>query len=151
MGSCITFRFRSKDLFWRMSGTAGTIRGTTSGRNTGRGKLPDFDNSYIPRPKSESPSTHNHHNNHHTAGSDVGSTTMSTTTRQRQNQSKRDEVAYSSVLSVFACSLTDMFSRGGKSNCRLFDGSWRRTSARRGIRPRSPIALVGPLRVRCLP
>lgn len=98
-----------------MSGTAGTIRGTTSGRNTGRGKLPDFDNSYIPRPKSESPSTHNHHNNHHTAGSDVGSTAMSTTTRQRQNQSKRDEVAFSPVLSVFARSFTDMFSRGGKS------------------------------------
>ncbi|KAL4956940.1 hypothetical protein BDW69DRAFT_58833 [Aspergillus filifer] len=46
-----------------------TFRGTTSHRTVGRGRLPDFD-----------------------GGSDIGSSTMSAaSSRQRQNQSKRDE------------------------------------------------------------
>ena len=71
-----------------MSATGGTIRGTTSARTVGRGRLPDFDNSasHIPRPKNDPPVNN--------AGSDVGSNTMSGASRQRQNQSKRDEVLY---------------------------------------------------------
>ncbi|TQB76840.1 hypothetical protein MPDQ_006617 [Monascus purpureus] len=69
-----------------MSAAGGTIRGTTSNRTVGRGRLPDFDNatSHIPRPKNEPASVNN-------PGSDVGSNAMSTASRQRQNQSKRDE------------------------------------------------------------
>ena len=71
-----------------MSGAGGTIRGTLNTKTIGRGRLPDFDNSssHIPRPKNDSSSGH-------TPGSDVGgSSAMSATSRQRQNQSRRDEV-----------------------------------------------------------
>lgn len=66
-----------------MSTTGGTYRGN---RNLGRGRVPEFDNgsSHIPRPKAEASTTH--------APSEVGSSTMSAASRQRQNQSKRDEV-----------------------------------------------------------
>lgn len=67
--------------------TTGTYRGTQSHRTAGRGKLPDFENnsSHIPRPPSSATA--------HTPASDVGSSTMSAaSSRQRQNQSKRDEV-----------------------------------------------------------
>ncbi|GIK02556.1 hypothetical protein Aspvir_006612 [Aspergillus viridinutans] len=71
-----------------MSAAGGTYRGTTSQKTIGRGRLPDFENSptsHIPRPRPEtSASTH-------TPSSDVGSSTMSAASRQRQNQSKRDE------------------------------------------------------------
>ncbi|KAL2013976.1 hypothetical protein VTN00DRAFT_1501 [Thermoascus crustaceus] len=65
-----------------MSTTGGTYRGN---RNLGRGRVPEFDNgsSHIPRPKAEASTTH--------APSEVGSSTMSAASRQRQNQSKRDE------------------------------------------------------------
>lgn len=63
----------------------GTFRGTPN-KTIGRGKMPDFDynspsGSHIPRPKPESAVTQ----------SDVGSS-ATTASRQRQNQSKRDEV-----------------------------------------------------------
>ncbi|GMF67536.1 unnamed protein product [Aspergillus oryzae] len=74
-----------------MSAT-GTYRGTTTGHKTvGRGRLPDFDGSasHIPRPRPETASSTP---NPHTPSSDIGSSTMSAASRQRQNQSKRDEV-----------------------------------------------------------
>ena len=66
-----------------MSAT-GTFRGTQSNRTIGRGRLPDFGDaaaSHIPRPQ-------------HTPTSDVGggSTMSAASSRQRMNQSKRDEV-----------------------------------------------------------
>ncbi|KAL4781898.1 hypothetical protein BJX76DRAFT_310323 [Aspergillus varians] len=70
-----------------------TFRGTTSQRTVGRGKLPEFENSasYIPRPRPESSSTATSQTPQ-TPGSDIDSSTMSATnSRQRQNQSKRDE------------------------------------------------------------
>ncbi|KAL4821666.1 hypothetical protein BDW67DRAFT_149261 [Aspergillus spinulosporus] len=72
-----------------------TFRGTTSHRTVGRGRLPDFEGgnsaSHIPRPRPESSSTITSHNPH-TPLSDIGSSTMSAaSSRQRQNQSKRDE------------------------------------------------------------
>ncbi|KAL4990500.1 hypothetical protein BDW68DRAFT_154347 [Aspergillus falconensis] len=72
-----------------------TFRGTTSHRTVGRGRLPDFEGgssaSHIPRPRPESSSTITSHNPH-TPSSDIGSSTMSAaSSRQRQNQSKRDE------------------------------------------------------------
>ncbi|KAL4997188.1 hypothetical protein BDV10DRAFT_170020 [Aspergillus recurvatus] len=72
-----------------------TFRGTTSHRTVGRGRLPDFEGgssaSHIPRPRPESSSTITSHNPH-TPPSDIGSSTMSAaSSRQRQNQSKRDE------------------------------------------------------------
>ncbi|KAE8375083.1 hypothetical protein BDV26DRAFT_268612 [Aspergillus bertholletiae] len=74
-----------------MSAT-GTYRGaTTSGHKTvGRGRLPDFDSpaSHIPRPRPETASSTT---NPHTPSSDIGSSAMSAASRQRQNQSKRDE------------------------------------------------------------
>ncbi|EIT73059.1 CBS and PB1 domain protein [Aspergillus flavus] len=73
-----------------MSAT-GTYRGTTTGHKTvGRGRLPDFDGSasHIPRPRPETASSTP---NPHTPSSDIGSSTMSAASRQRQNQSKRDE------------------------------------------------------------
>lgn len=72
-----------------MSAT-GTFRGTPN-KTIGRGRLPDFEkdsatSSHIPRPRPDSASAH-------TPSSDVGSGTMSAaSSRQRQNQSKRDEV-----------------------------------------------------------
>ncbi|KAF3011592.1 hypothetical protein E8E15_001171 [Penicillium rubens] len=71
-----------------MSAT-GTFRGKPN-QTIGRGRLPDFGNdpsaSHIPRPRPESSTTNN------TPSSDVGSGTMSAaSSRQRQNQSKRDE------------------------------------------------------------
>jgi hypothetical protein len=70
----------------------GTFRGTPN-KTIGRGRLPDFDNSggsHIPRPRSDRPESVATTN---TPASDVGSGTMSAaSTRQRQNQSKRDEV-----------------------------------------------------------
>lgn len=70
----------------------GTFRGTPN-KTIGRGRLPDFDNSsgsHIPRPRSDRPESVATPN---TPSSDVGSGTMSAaSTRQRQNQSKRDEV-----------------------------------------------------------
>ncbi|KAJ6079771.1 hypothetical protein N7467_009524 [Penicillium canescens] len=71
-----------------MSAT-GTFRGTPN-KTIGRGRLPDFGGdssaSHIPRPRPESSATT------HTPSSDVGSGTMSAaSSRQRQNQSKRDE------------------------------------------------------------
>ncbi|OGM42883.1 CBS/PB1 domain-containing protein [Aspergillus bombycis] len=74
-----------------MSAT-GTYRGTTTGHKTvGRGRLPDFDSpaSHIPRPRPETASSSTP--NPHTPSSDIGSSTMSAASRQRQNQSKRDE------------------------------------------------------------
>jgi hypothetical protein len=75
-----------------MSAT-GTFRGTPN-KTIGRGRLPDFGNdpsaSHIPRPRPESSATINN-----TPSSDVGSGTMSAaSSRQRQNQSKRDEVRH---------------------------------------------------------
>ncbi|KAE8344532.1 hypothetical protein BDV24DRAFT_126666 [Aspergillus arachidicola] len=75
-----------------MSAT-GTYRGTTTGHKTvGRGRLPDFDSptSHIPRPRPETASSSSTPNPH-TPSSDIGSSTMSAASRQRQNQSKRDE------------------------------------------------------------
>lgn len=73
-----------------------TFRGTTSHRTVGRGRLPDFGGdsaSHIPRPRHESSSTITSSQAPHTPGSDIGSSTMSAaSSRQRQNQSKRDEV-----------------------------------------------------------
>ncbi|KAL4921581.1 hypothetical protein BDW62DRAFT_208181 [Aspergillus aurantiobrunneus] len=70
-----------------------TFRGTTSHRTVGRGRLPDFEGSaasHIPRPRHESSSTITSHTPH--TPSDIGSSTMSAaSSRQRQNQSKRDE------------------------------------------------------------
>ncbi|KAJ5582092.1 hypothetical protein N7535_000712 [Penicillium sp. DV-2018c] len=71
-----------------MSAT-GTFRGKPN-QTIGRGRLPDFGNdpsaSHIPRPRPESSATN------HTPSSDIGSGTMSAaSSRQRQNQSKRDE------------------------------------------------------------
>ncbi|KAK5796454.1 hypothetical protein VI817_005739 [Penicillium citrinum] len=64
----------------------------TPNKTIGRGRLPDFDNSsgsHIPRPRSDRPESVATPN---TPSSDVGSGTMSAaSTRQRQNQSKRDE------------------------------------------------------------
>ncbi|KAH3262576.1 hypothetical protein KXW23_006901, partial [Aspergillus fumigatus] len=71
-----------------MSAAGGTYRGTTSQKTLGRGRLPDFENSpasHIPRPRPETTAST------HTPSSDVGSSTMSAASRQRQNQSKRDE------------------------------------------------------------
>ncbi|KAL4868829.1 hypothetical protein BDV12DRAFT_169119 [Aspergillus spectabilis] len=68
-----------------------TFRGTTSHRTVGRGRLPDFEGSpasHIPRPRPETSSIITSH----TPTSDIGSSTMSAaSSRQRQNQSKRDE------------------------------------------------------------
>ncbi|KAJ5406764.1 hypothetical protein N7465_008048 [Penicillium sp. CMV-2018d] len=71
-----------------MSAT-GTFRGKPN-QTIGRGRLPNFGNdptaSHIPRPRPESSATNN------TPSSEVGSGTMSAaSSRQRQNQSKRDE------------------------------------------------------------
>lgn len=76
-----------------MSAT-GTFRGTPN-KTIGRGRLPDFGNdpgasSHIPRPKPDSSAT-----THNNPSSDIGSGTMSAaSSRQRQNQSKRDEVRH---------------------------------------------------------
>ncbi|PYH99242.1 CBS and PB1 domain protein [Aspergillus ellipticus CBS 707.79] len=65
-----------------------TFKGTVSHKTVGRGRLPDFD-SHIPRPRPDTSSTTH---TPQTASSDIGSTTMSAaSSRQRQNQSKRDE------------------------------------------------------------
>ncbi|RAK98408.1 CBS and PB1 domain protein [Aspergillus ibericus CBS 121593] len=65
-----------------------TFKGTISHKTVGRGRLPDFD-SHIPRPRPDTSSTIN---TPQTASSDIGSSTMSAaSSRQRQNQSKRDE------------------------------------------------------------
>ncbi|KAE8388525.1 hypothetical protein BDV23DRAFT_158884 [Aspergillus alliaceus] len=75
-----------------MSAT-GTYRGTTTGHKTvGRGRLPDFDSpaSHIPRPRPDTTSSSSTPTPH-TPSSDIGSSTMSAASRQRQNQSKRDE------------------------------------------------------------
>ena len=74
--------------FGAMSSTP-TFKGTISHKTVGRGRLPDFD-SHIPRPRPETSSTTH---TPQTASSDIGSSTMSAaSSRQRQNQSKRDEV-----------------------------------------------------------
>ncbi|OXV11792.1 hypothetical protein Egran_00447, partial [Elaphomyces granulatus] len=69
-----------------MSAPGGTFRGTPN-KTIGRGKMPDFEqspsSSHIPRPKAESATTSH-------GMSDVGSN-ATTASRQRQNQSKRDE------------------------------------------------------------
>lgn len=81
--------------------TAGTFRGTPN-KTIGRGKMPDFDynnspaGSHIPRPKSESI----------VGQSEVGSAATSAS-RQRQNQSKRDE-----VCSIFAFKWSCSFAPG---------------------------------------
>ncbi|KAL2828731.1 CBS and PB1 domain protein [Aspergillus cavernicola] len=68
-----------------------TFRGTVSHKTVGRGRLPDFEGSpasHIPRPRPESSTV----TSHNTPASDIGSSTMSAaSSRQRQNQSKRDE------------------------------------------------------------
>ncbi|PYI04904.1 CBS and PB1 domain protein [Aspergillus sclerotiicarbonarius CBS 121057] len=65
-----------------------TFKGTISHKTVGRGRLPDFD-SHIPRPRPDTSSTTH---TPQTASSDIGSSTMSAaSSRQRQNQSKRDE------------------------------------------------------------
>ena len=79
-----------------MSAPGGTFRGTPN-RTIGRGKMPDFDaynsnspsSSHLPRPKTDSAPTH--------GMSDAGSATTSAS-RQRQNQSKRDEVNHPRFL-----------------------------------------------------
>ncbi|KKK14812.1 hypothetical protein P175DRAFT_0447002 [Aspergillus ochraceoroseus IBT 24754] len=67
------------------------FKGTTGYKTVGRGKLPDFENSstsHIPRPRPDNSSTVTPQ----TPSSDIGSSTMSAaSSRQRQNQSKRDE------------------------------------------------------------
>lgn len=82
----------------------GTFRGTPN-KTIGRGRLPDFESSstsHIPRPRSDRPES-SAASTTHTPSSDVGSGTMSAaSSRQRQNQSKRDEVCtcgevYSSI------------------------------------------------------
>lgn len=76
--------------------TTGTHRGSQSHRSSGRGRVPDFETasaSHIPRPQSAA--TH--------ASSDIGGSTMSASvasSRQRQNQSKRDEVCDPEVMGV---------------------------------------------------
>ncbi|KAJ5364219.1 uncharacterized protein N7496_009932 [Penicillium cataractarum] len=71
----------------------GTFRGTPN-KTIGRGRLPDFESSsasHIPRPRSDRPES-SAASTTHTPSSDVGSGTMSAaSSRQRQNQSKRDE------------------------------------------------------------
>lgn len=74
----------------------GTFRGTPN-KTIGRRGLPDFESpgaaSHIPRPRPDraESSLTNHSTN--TPSSDVGTGTMSAaSSRQRQNQSKRDEV-----------------------------------------------------------
>lgn len=89
----LTFLLRLSPLGIIMSAT-GTFRGKPN-QTIGRGRLPDFGNdpsaSHIPRPRPESSTTNN------TPSSDVGSGTMSAaSSRQRQNQSKRDEVRHGS-------------------------------------------------------
>ncbi|RAL09514.1 CBS and PB1 domain protein [Aspergillus homomorphus CBS 101889] len=65
-----------------------TFKGTVNHKTVGRGRLPDFD-SHIPRPRPDTSSTVH---TPQTASSDIGSNTMSAaSSRQRQNQSKRDE------------------------------------------------------------
>jgi hypothetical protein len=79
--------FASILVFTIMSAPGGTFRGTPN-KTIGRGKMPDFEqspsSSHIPRPKAESATTSH-------GMSDVGSN-ATTASRQRQNQSKRDEV-----------------------------------------------------------
>ncbi|CEJ54353.1 Putative CBS and domain-containing protein [Penicillium brasilianum] len=72
----------------------GTFRGTPN-KTIGRGRLPpEFESSsasHIPRPRSDRPEP-SVASTTHTPSSDVGSGTMSAaSSRQRQNQSKRDE------------------------------------------------------------
>ncbi|KAJ5157358.1 uncharacterized protein N7482_008458 [Penicillium canariense] len=71
----------------------GTFRGTPN-KTIGRGRLPDFETSsasHIPRPRPERPES-SAASTTHTPSSEVGSGTMSAaSSRQRQNQSKRDE------------------------------------------------------------
>ncbi|KAF9892725.1 hypothetical protein FE257_001127 [Aspergillus nanangensis] len=77
-----------------MSAT-GTYKGTINHKTVGRGRLPDFESptSHIPRPRTDLSSISSPSPAPHTPGSDIGSsTTMSAaSSRQRQNQSKRDE------------------------------------------------------------
>lgn len=93
--------------FGDMSAT-GTYRGTTSHKTVGRGRLPDFENasqSHIPRPRPDSSSTIQ---TPHTPSSDIGSSTMSAaSSRQRQNQSKRDEVCH--LCPCSPCPTSDAF------------------------------------------
>ncbi|PYI12840.1 CBS-domain-containing protein [Aspergillus japonicus CBS 114.51] len=66
-----------------------TFKGTINHKTVGRGRLPDFQDSHIPRPRPDTSSTVH---TPQTASSDIGSNTMSAaSSRQRQNQSKRDE------------------------------------------------------------
>ncbi|PYH82024.1 CBS-domain-containing protein [Aspergillus uvarum CBS 121591] len=66
-----------------------TFKGTVNHKTVGRGRLPDFQDSHIPRPRPDTSSTVH---TPQTASSDIGSNTMSAaSSRQRQNQSKRDE------------------------------------------------------------
>ncbi|KAJ5679013.1 hypothetical protein N7462_007257 [Penicillium macrosclerotiorum] len=69
----------------------GTFRGTPN-KTIGRGRLPEFENSnasHIPRPRPDRPEPSAVP---HPPSSDLGSGTMSAaSSRQRQNQSKRDE------------------------------------------------------------
>lgn len=140
--------------------TTGTYRGTQSHRTVGRGKLPDFENnsSHIPRPPSSATA--------HTPASDVGSSNMSAaSSRQRQNQSKRDEVCslfgFGScllmmvmVVAVMIMSSGDGFRQQRLMNIfifRQFDVNWRPISTRRSI---TPVGHIGParlLRALCLP
>ncbi|KAJ6120024.1 hypothetical protein N7523_004304 [Penicillium sp. IBT 18751x] len=73
----------------------GTFRGTPN-KTIGRRGLPDFESpgaaSHIPRPRPDRPESSLTNNSTHTPSSDVGTGTMSAaSSRQRQNQSKRDE------------------------------------------------------------
>jgi len=108
--------------FATMSAVSGTFRGTPNRR----GQVPFADSpSSIPRPKLESTSSQ--------APSDMSGT--STMSASRQKQSKRDEVrpANQDLWSNPKSCLTPCV--------RLFDGRWKRTSARRST---SLLALATP-------
>ncbi|KAJ6164944.1 hypothetical protein N7470_003616 [Penicillium chermesinum] len=73
----------------------GTFRGTTPNKTIGRGRLPDFEGanaSHIPRPRSDRPDSSLTSHPPSDIGSNIGTGTMSAaSSRQRANQSKRDE------------------------------------------------------------
>lgn len=139
-----------------------TFRGTTSHRTVGRGRLPDFGGdsaSHIPRPRHESSSTITSSQAPHTPGSDIGSSTMSAaSSRQRQNQSKRDEVWKFPLKFPTRRNELGPLKGGQKisdSNhhvcTRLSEGSWRRTSTRRGTIQQERTAVVKLLPAPSLP
>jgi hypothetical protein len=105
----------------------GTFRGTTPNKTIGRGKMPDFDynspsGSHIPRPKPDS-----------TLGqSDAGSATTAAS-RQRQNQSKRDEVI-ACVLGMRTLHVRDRANHTIFMVSRPFAENWKQTLIRNATR-----------------